>query len=655
MSNKSFYITTPIYYVNGEPHLGHAYTTIAADVLARYNRQSGVPTFLMTGTDEHGQKVEEAANKAGETPKQFADKVSKMFSPLWDKLNISLDHFIRTTDEDHKEVVSKVWKMMADKGDIYLGEYEDYYCVHDETFWKEGQLLEGNLCPNPWCKRPVEKRKEKSYFFKLSKYQEPLLEYFEKHPDFVLPDYRMNEVRSFVQGGLQDLSISRTSFSWGIPVPEDPKHVVYVWVDALYNYVSGIGYSGDKERYEKFWPANVHLIGKDILRFHAIYWPAFLMSAGLPLPKHIFAHGFWNVEGQKMSKSLGNWVDPNEIVDTFGLDSFRYYLMREIQLGPDGDFSRASLIGRINSDLANDLGNLLSRSASMAYKFSGGKAPKPTSQEGNPVAEKCMAVLDAYHKNMQTFKTSKALGDVWSLISTLNRYIDDQAPWVLAKDESKHEQLQGVMYNLLESLRQISIMIQPFMPDSSVKMLAQLGIDEPVFEFENNKQWGLLPEGTELKRGKPLFPRLDPKMLEKADEKDDKQAAKEDKKSERKDSKKDKKAAKELPEGVIEFGDFTKVQLKVGKVLEAEKVEGADKLLKLKVDTGEERTIVAGIAQHYKAEEMVGKNVVVVANLNPRKLRGILSEGMLLAATQKDGKLAVVTTDGPIEGGSRVG
>jgi len=661
MKRESFYISTPIYYVNGEPHLGHAYTSIVADVLARYHRQSGVPTFFMTGTDEHGQKVQEAAKAAGKTPKEFVDGMAALFKPLWNELNVSNDHFVRTTDLDHEAVVAEVWKKMTESGDIYLGEYEDFYCVHDETFWKEGQLLEGHLCPNPWCKRPVEKRKEKSYFFKLSKYQQPLLDYYREHPDFVLPDYRMNEVTSFVNGGLQDLSISRTSFSWGIPVPGDPAHVIYVWVDALFNYVSGIGYKSDRSRYEKFWPATIHLIGKDILRFHAVYWPAFLMSVGLPLPEHVYAHGFWNIEGQKMSKSLGNWIDPREIVATFGLDAFRYYLLREIPLGPDGDFMRSSLLSRINSDLANDLGNLLSRSISMGFKFVAGAVPQPAPEADNPAARKAIAVYNAYRQSMDEFKTNKALSDIWELVSYLNRYIDEKAPWVMARDAANKRELEVVMYNLLESLRLISVMLAPFMPDSVLNMLQQLGYEKPETDFDAVGRWGVLAEGMKLQKGRLLFPRIDVEVAEK------KETAVSDSKPEtiktdkpapavQVESKEPAKAAeKTLPEGLIEYDDFAKVQLKVGRVLEAEKVEGADKLLKLKVDTGEERTIVAGIALHYKPEEIVGKNIIVVANLQPRKLRGIVSNGMLLAATQKDGKLAIVTTDGPIEGGSRVG
>lgn len=637
MEKRPFYVTTPIYYVNGLPHIGTAYTTIAADVLARYHRMMGHETLFLTGTDEHGQKVEEAAEKKGLKPKAFADEVVAEFKKVWSALNISNDRFIRTTDADHKAVVHDLWKKMEANGDIYLGEYEDWYCVHDETFWTQGQLLEGKLCPNEWCKRPVEKHKEKSYFFKLSKYTEPLLKYYEEHPDFVLPDYRLNEVKSFVSQGLNDLSISRTTFDWGLPTPDDPAHVIYVWVDALTNYLTGSGYLvGDSEKYETFWPATVHLIGKDILRFHAIYWPAFLMSAGLPLPKHVMAHGFWTIEGGKMSKSLGNWIDPMETIEDYGLDALRYFLMREIPLGPDGDFSKAGLVGRINSDLANDLGNLLSRSLAMTKKYAASLVPKPT--DGNsPLGRVCKRAEEKYNEAFsKKYSPHHALLSVWEIIKKANQYIDEKAPWVLAKDESKAEELQGVLYDLLESIRRVGVMLWPVMPDAIEKLMAQMGLDETAITGESLEGWGRLKEGLEIQRGKSLFPRVD-KV----------EANKEQKPKERKKAEQKPKEEKAV-EGVrfAEFSDFQKLQMKVGVIKSAEPVPETDKLLHLFVDTGEVRSIVAGIAEHYKPEDLVGKKVVILVNLKPRKLRGVLSEGMMLAAKSKQGTLRVLTIDG---------
>ena len=462
MSNKTFYVTTPIYYCNDVPHIGHAYTTIIADTLARYHRMMGEPTFFLTGTDEHGQKLETAAQKAGLAPKVFVDSVSLKFKDLWTKMDLSVDHFIRTTDPEHHRAVAEIWRLMEEKGDIYLGDYEDWYCMHDETFWPQSQLLEGNLCPNPWCKRPVEKRKEQSYFFRLSNYTQPLLDYYAAHPDFVLPATRMNEVTSFVSQGLNDLSISRTSFTWGIPVPGNSAHVIYVWLDALTNYLTGLGFADEKrgEHLARFWSeapevAMIHLMGKDILRFHAVFWPAFLMSAGLPLPKHVVAHGFWTVDGQKMSKSIGNVVDPNEMIAAYGLEPFRYFLLREAAIGPDGDFSRTALVNRVNAELANDVGNLLSRTVAMVEKYLGGVLPT-TAGAASPLAQTCVSAEERYHAAFAAIQPSLALEATLEIVGRANKYIDESAPWTLFKDPARHEQLAAVMSELCEALRRVA-------------------------------------------------------------------------------------------------------------------------------------------------------------------------------------------------------
>lgn len=644
-----FYVTTPIYYCNDEPHIGHSYTTVICDTLARYHRLMGDPTRFLTGTDEHGQKVDQAAAKAGKTPKAFVDEVSQTFSRLWTDMGMSHDRCIRTTDEDHHRVVAELWRRMQAHGDIYLGDYEDWYCVPCETYWTEKQLLEGECCPNPWCKRKVEKRKEQSYFFKLSAYTQPLLDFYKAHPDFVLPATRMNEVTSFVSQGLNDLSISRTSFRWGIPVPGDDRHVVYVWVDALANYLTGTGFLTNPEQFDTFWPHAVHLIGKDILRFHAVFWPAFLMSAGLPLPQHVVAHGFWTVDGQKMSKSLGNVVRPREMMDTYGLDAFRYFLLREVSLGPDGDFSRTALVNRVNAELANDVGNLLSRSVAMAEKYLGGVLPAVTDGT-SPLAQVCLAAEARYHAGFAALQPQAALEAALEIAGRANKYIDECAPWALAKQPEKHDELAALMYDLCESLRRLALLLTPFIPGKTGAMLEQLGQDiDPARHTLGT--WGGLPAGTHVRKGPALFPRIEEKPVETAP-----------KPAETPVPAAPAPAAPvapapEAPEGValIEYDDFAKLTLRTGTVLAAEKVEGADKLLKLRVDTGSERTIVAGIAKHYTAEEMVGKTIIVLVNLKPRKLRGIVSEGMLLAATAADGHLRVLTTDGPMPSAARVG
>ncbi|PLX95069.1 MAG: methionine--tRNA ligase [Desulfuromonas sp.] len=507
--DKKFYITTPIYYVNDVPHIGHAYTTLACDVLARYKRARGYEVFFLTGTDEHGQKVEKAAVAGGETPLELADRVMQRFAALWQKLNIDNTDFIRTTQQRHKEGVQKMFTQIQEQGDIYLGAYEDWYCTPCETFWTETQLIDG-CCPD--CGRPTDKLKEESYFFRMSKYQDQLIEHIENNPDFIQPRSRRNEVLSFVREGLRDLSISRTSFSWGIPVPGDDKHVIYVWFDALNNYITALGYPDDKQgNFEKFWPCSVHVIGKDILRFHTVYWPTFLMAAGLPLPEKVFAHGWWTVEGKKMSKSLQNVVEPNMLVDTYGIDPIRYFLLREVPFGLDGDFSHASLIHRINSDLANDLGNLVSRSTAMLSKYFGGTLQAPTTADAldQPFIDQFPAKLVLIDQQMNNLAFNKALLSIWELISSANKYIDDTAPWSLAKDEAQKERLGTVMYNLLEAVRLVGLLVAPFMPDTGKRIMEILGQDSSNLTLDGQDQWGGLQPGIAIEKTPPMFPRIE--------------------------------------------------------------------------------------------------------------------------------------------------
>lgn len=676
-----FYITTPIYYVNDVPHIGHAYTTIAADVMARFKRLQGYDVFFLTGTDEHGQKIERKAQSMGRQPKEYVDAIAAKFAKLWNELDITYDRFIRTTDADHEKTVQYIFNRLYEQGDIYKGEYAGWYCTPDETFWLESQLVDGK-CPE--CGRPVEWVKEESYFFRLSKYAEPLLKHIEANPDFILPESRRREMVRFIEQGLEDLCVSRTTFSWGIPVPFDPKHVVYVWFDALINYVTGVGYPGhDPEKFAKYWPADVHLIGKEITRFHTIIWPAVLMALGLPLPKTVFAHGWWTVEGQKMSKSLGNVIDPADYAKEFGVDSLRYFLLREVPFGLDGDFSRSAFVYRLNSELANDYGNLLSRATAMINKFLGGRVPEPGDAEPIDLELKELhaRVMREYARFMDRLEFSSALTALFTLIGRANKYIDEVAPWDLAKNPATRSRLGTVMYNLVEVLRTATIAISPFMPEIPAKVWSQLGFDGRPEDagWQAALTWGLTPAGLEVRRGDPVFPRIDVKAaLAKQDGAEAGRGAGQaaggsfapaaDGKKADATSKGSAAGEASAPgpsggragaadgEGLISIEDFAKVQLKVARVLTAEKVQGSDKLLRLEVDLGgESRQIVAGIAKYYDPEALVGKSIVVVANLKPAKLRGIVSEGMLLAASTADGgRLAVLTVDREIESGSRI-
>jgi methionyl-tRNA synthetase len=631
MSEKTFYVSTPIYYVNDIPHIGHAYTTVAADTVARYKRLAGYDVFFLTGTDEHGQKIEQAASVKGFTPKELADNVVVRFKNLWEKLNISNDHFVRTTEEYHKKTVQAVFTKMKENGDIYLGEYEGWYCTPCETYWTETQLLDGNCCPS--CRRETTKLKEPSYFFRMSKYQDKLLEHIEKNPDFIKPVSRRNEIISFIKEGLRDLSVSRVSFNWGIPVPGDEKHVIYVWIDALTNYISALGYPDRSDDFNRYWPADYHLVGKDILRFHTVYWPTMLLSIGVELPKSVFAHGWWTVEGQKMSKSLGNAIDPYWLADKFGVDPIRYFLLREVPFGLDGDFSFKALIHRINSDLANDLGNLLNRTLGMVKRYFNGVVPEYSVQDklDDELADVIKKTFEDIDVHISNLAFNKALASIWELVSFLNRYVDTTAPWFLAKDESKKDRLGSVLYCVLDGLRALSLMLYPFIPETSENMRNQLNTQKSIFKenFEDLKKVRTLESGQHLGKVKQLYPRLDEKEILN-DVKELQEQDKEDKKE----------------ENTVEFDDFAKLSIKVGQVVAGEKIKKSDKLLKLHVDIGtEERQIVAGIAKSYAPEDLIGKKVAVVTNLKPAKLMGVLSEGMILAAEKEDGHAVLVIND----------
>lgn len=628
---KKFYVTTPIYYVNDVPHVGHAYTTIAADVIARYKRIKGYDVFFLTGTDEHGQKIEKSAKSLGMKPKELADKVVVNFKKLWERLNIEYSHFIRTTDDYHEKAVAEIFEMLYRKGDIYLGEYEGWYCVPCETFWAESQLGSGNTCPD--CGRPVEKLKEKSYFFRLSAYQDKLLEFYDKNPEFVKPASRMNEIVSFVKRGLEDISVSRTTFRWGIPVPFDEDHVIYVWFDALFNYLTGIGYGYDDEKFKKYWPADIHFIGKDILRFHAIYWPAFLMACGLEPPKRIFAHGWWTVEGRKMSKSLRNVVDPNRLIDQFGADVIRYFLLREVPFGLDGDFSYKALVSRVNSELANDLGNLFHRVIAMTERYLDGVVPERF--EGRPeVVNKFMEAVNGYESSMEEQAYNRALEFVFDLIRYGNRYVDQKAPWDLFKKGDVKE-LRRTLYELLEILRISAVLLYPFMPNKSREMFSKLGLGERI-PGEKDFSWGVLEGGERVSKGDPLFVRIDEEKVLAEISKEVESAIREDE--------------VETKEEFVSIEDFAKLRLIVARILEAERVKDSDKLIKLVVDTGSERrTVVAGIGAFYKPEDLIGKKVIYFANLKPKKIRGIMSQGMILAAGDGDRiYLPILPEDTPV-------
>uniref|UniRef100_UPI00403F72D3 methionine--tRNA ligase n=1 Tax=Lysinibacillus sp. Y5S-8 TaxID=3122488 RepID=UPI00403F72D3 len=652
---KTFYITTPIYYPSGKFHIGTAYTTVASDTIARYKRLRGYDVRFLTGMDEHGQKIQEKAAEAGKHPQDYVNEIADAAKKLWSLMDISYDDFIQTTQERHTKAVEKIFQKFLDNGDIYKGEYEGWYCTPCESFFTETQLVDGN-CPD--CGRPVHKVKEESYFFNMKKYADRLLTYYEENLEFIEPESRKNEmINNFIKPGLEDLSVSRTSFDWGIKVPGDPKHVIYVWVDALTNYITALGYMSDDETlFNKYWPADVHVVGKDIVRFHTIYWPIFLMALDLPLPKKVFAHGFIMMKDGKMSKSKGNVIYPEMLIERYGLDATRYFLLRELPFGSDGVFSPESFIERTNFDLANDLGNLLNRTISMINKYFDGIIPTENLQSTEfdaALKEQAESVRIKYEESMEKMQFSVVLADLWTLVSRTNKYIDETQPWVLAKEESDKPKLGAVMRNLAESLHQIAVMLQPFMTTTPKRMIDQLGLDDKFLAWDTIETFGnTIPTNIKVvEKGIPIFPRLENEVEIAYIREEMRGSVKTPQEEEtKKTSKTDENP--EIPE--ITIDDFMKIDLRVATVTACETVPKADKLLKLQVDLGyEQRQVVSGIAKFYTPDDLIGQKVIVVANLKPVKLRGELSQGMILAG-EKDGILKLASVDSKLENGAKV-
>lgn len=671
---NSFYITTPIYYPSGKLHIGNAYTTIACDVVARYKRLQGFDTFYLTGTDEHGQKIETKAKDLGQTPQEYVDGMAEGIQNLWKTLQISNDQFIRTTDKQHKEVVAKIFEKLLAQGDIYLGDYAGWYSVSDEEFFTETQLEEvyrdevgnvtGGIAPSG---HEVEWVKEESYFFKMSKYADRLLDYYENHPEFILPESRKNEmINNFIKPGLEDLAVSRTTFDWGVPIKSNPEHVIYVWIDALSNYITALGYDPDlggfenqPEQFRKYWPADVHMVGKEIVRFHTIYWPIMLMALDLPLPKQIFAHGWLLMKDGKMSKSKGNVVYPEFLVERYGLDALRYYLMREVTFGSDGIFTPEEFVNRMNFDLANDLGNLLNRTVAMINKYFDGQVPEykgDVTVFDETLRQTATESIKAYNEHMNTMQFSSALSSVWTLISRTNKYIDETQPWVLAKEESSREDLASVMVHLAESLRIVGILLQPVLVETPARIFEQLGITEQSTAWET-VVFGQFPENTSVvKKGEPIFPRLDKEeeiaAIQEAMTSTSPVQEEED------DWNPEEVQLSSVKEKEIKYDVFDKVELKVAEIISCERVENADKLLKFRLDANDEgghRQILSGIAEYYpEFDQLIGKKVVIVANLKPRKMRGEISQGMILSAEDEKGNLTIVEAPAHMPNGSIV-